>query len=261
MTDIGTDQPENSKYNVSHLIRLTDMDGRSINVVSERLMHIINKIKIDEIRTVLDIGSVNATDSIDLARVFEDATIYTFEPVPANQEICQEHIDSVATDIQERIYLQRIALDNQTGPMAFWELDELAAGKRGKLNRGIGSKYQIINPDTQPWEHNVQRQITVVGYRLDDWCKEFNISRIDAIHMDVQGSELDIFNGAGSMLNNVQFIIATVGIKPRYHKHAMKADIDTYLLTQGFVEWQPARRISHEYNADVIYLNTRLANY
>lgn len=261
MTDNVIDQPSNRKHNESHLIRLTNANGYHINVISERLMHIINKIKTDEIRIVLDIGSVTALDSINLARVFEDAAIYTFEPVPANHESCQEHISSQTTDIQERIHLQRIALNDQTGPMTFWELDEFAAAKRGKLNRGISSKHQIINPDVQRWEHNVQRPITVVGYRLDDWCKEYNIDRVDVIHMDVQGAELDVLNGAGSMLDNVQFIMATVGIKPRYHKHIMKADIDMYLQKRGFVEWLPARRISHDYNADVIYLNTQIANY
>jgi len=261
MEDNVIDQPNNRRYNESHLLRLINPNGYHINVISERLMHIINKIKTDEIRIVLDIGSINAADSVCLARIFEDANIYTFEPVATNYESCEQYVSRQTTDIIERIYLQRIALNNQTGPMTFWELDEFSAVKRGKLNRGISGKYQIINPDTRPWEHNVQRPITVVGYRLDDWCKEQEIDRVDAIHMDVQGAELDVLNGAGVMLDNVQFIMATVGVKPRYQQQAMKADIDTYLLNRGFIEWLPARRISHEYNADVIYLNTRLANY
>lgn len=261
MIDKTQRQYDGYVYNASHMLRLTVPDGHNMDVMAERLMHIINKIQTDKITTVLDIGSMDAWESINLARVFEDADVYTFEPVKANFEICELNVSQHPTDITDRIHLQRIALNDKTGAMTFWELDEVAAAKRGKLNRGIGSKYQIMNPDMWPWEHNVQRPVTVVGYRLDDWCKENNISQVDAIWMDAQGAELDILKGAGSMLDTVQFIITEAGLKPYYHGHTMKSDIDAYLSEHGFIEWIPARRISHEYEADVIYLNTRTANF
>lgn len=247
--------------NASCLVRITSPTGHNMTVMAERLMHIINKIQTEKVLTILDIGSMDAWESINLARTFIDANVYTFEPVKANFEMCQQNVSTQDQSVQDRISLQRIALNNITGPMTFWELDEVAAAKRGKLNRGIGSKYQIMNPDMWPWEHNAQRAVTVVGYRLDDWCRENKIEKVDAIWMDAQGAELDILQGAGSVLDTVQFIITEAGLKPYYHGHTMKADMDQYLLERGFVEWVPARRIAHEYEADVIYLNTRYANF
>lgn len=256
--DTNTDS---ERQNVSYLDLITDPVGHNMPVMAERLSHIINKIDPKQILTVLDIGSMDAWESINLARMFNEANVYTFEPVKANYEVCEQHVSQQTSQVQSRIHLQRIALNDTTGPMTFWELDDIAAAKRGKLNRGIGSKYQLMNPDMWPWEHNAQRPVTVVGYRLDDWCKDANISRVDAIWMDAQGAELDILRGAGSVLDTVQFIITEAGLKPYYHGHTMKADMDQYLLERGFVEWVPARRIAHEYEADVIYLNTRYANF
>lgn len=260
MTDDNFDPADEIK-NASCLDRLVHPKGHNMNVMAERLMHIINKIRPESILTVLDIGSMDAWESINLARTFEDATVYTFEPVKTNFEMCEQNVASQTESVQRRVHLQRIALNDVTGPMTFWELDDVAAAKRGKLNRGIGSKYQLMNPDMWPWEHNAQRPATVVGYRLDDWCKENSIERVDGIWMDAQGAELDILRGAGSVLDTVQFIITEAGLKPYYHGHTMKADMDQYLTERGFIEWIPARRIAHEYEADVIYLNTRYANF
>jgi 2-O-methyltransferase len=261
MTITVNDDTGEHTNNASCIDMISFPTGHNMNVMAERLSHIINKIQIENVITVLDIGSMDAWESINLARVFNDATVYTFEPVKANFEICEQNLSAQPQSVQDRVKLQRIALNNTTGPMTFWELDEMAAAKRGKLNRGIGSKYQIMNPDMWPWEHNAQRPVTVVGYRLDDWCKENNVERVDAIWMDAQGAELDILQGAGSVLDTVQFIITEAGLKPYYHGHTMKTDMDQYLLERGFVEWVPARRIAHEYEADVIYLNTRYANF
>ena len=230
-------------------------------VLTERLMHVINKIDTGQLLTILDIGCTDALESINLAMIFNDADIYSFEPVRFNYEVCEENIDKQQESLRSRIHLQRIALNNTTGPMVFWELDEFTAAKHGRLNREISSKYEIMNPDAQYWEHNVQRPVTVIGYRLDDWCKESDIKRVDLILMSVQGAELDVLQGAGSILDTVQFVITRVGTKPRYHNQVMKPDLDQYMTASGFIEWLPARRVANTYELDIIYLNTRYANF
>ena len=257
---VNESDSDDRKRNISYLDFLKDPSGYNMPMVAERLSHIINKINPEEILTILDIGSMDAWESINLAKMFNEATVYAFEPVKANFEICEHNVEQQTEKIQSRIHLQRIALNDQTGPMTFWELDDVAAAKRGNLNRGIGSKYQLMNPDMQPWEYNAQRLVTVVGYRLVDWCRENNIDCIDAIWMNVCGSELDVLRGADTILDNIQFIITKAGLKPYYYGHNMKTDIDQYLKKHGFIEWVPARRIIYKYDADVIYLNTRYAN-
>jgi FkbM family methyltransferase len=243
--------------NDNYMDLLRKPKGHNMNVMAERFNHIINKIDPNTIKVLLEVGSMDAWESINMARIFKDASIYTFEPVPYNIERCRENIAN-HPDVANRIFLQEIAANDITGPMTFWALDIEAAKVKNNLNHGIGSKFKIMNPDMWFWEHNQQKAINVKGYRLDDWCKNLLINCVDGIWMDAQGSELDILKGAGSIINNVRFIITEAGLIPYYEGQSLKSNIDEYLINYGFVEYKPAARAAHEYEADVIYLNTNL---
>ena len=231
--------------------------GHNMNVMAERLNHIIDKIDPTQIKTLLEIGSMDAWESVNLARVFTDARVFTFEPVPYNANRCRDNI-FLHREVSDRIFLQEMAMNDVTGPMTFWALDiEEAARHKPRVNHGIGSKFKLMNPDMWAHEHNQQTEIIVNGYRLDDWCRGMYIDRVDGIWMDAQGAELDILKGAGDVLDNVQFIITEAGLKPYYEGHTLKNDIDAYLWSRGFAEYAPARHISHEYECDTIYLNVK----
>jgi FkbM family methyltransferase len=249
--------------NENHMERLVDPTGHNMSVMAERLNHIINKIRIDEVLTVLDIGSMDGWETINLARVFHDARIHCFEPVPSNYTICEKHIKQYLDEVQRRnVTLHRLALNDRTGSMTFHAIDEYEASRRGKINRGMGSKYQLIDPDMWPWEHNKQHPITVAGFTLTDWAAENSIDRVDGIWMDVQGAELDVLKGISpELFSKIQFIITEAGLKPYYHGQSLKVQMDELLEKQGFVEWLPAQQIAHEYEANVIYLNRALCNF
>lgn len=248
--------------NENHLEQLLRTTGHNMTVMAERLNHIINKINVPEVKTILDVGSMDGWESINLARVFHDATVHCIEPVPKNYTLCESHIDQFFSDQKERVILHRIALNDKTGPMTFHAIDEQAASKRGKINRGMGSKFELMDPDMWPWEHNKQMPITVMGYTMTDWAAENGIDRIDGVWMDVQGAELDVLKGISHRLfAGLQFIITEAGLKPYYHGQCLKEDMDQLLLSKGFIEWVPARQIAHEYEANVIYLNQALCNF
>jgi len=246
--------------NTNHMDLLINPTGHNMNVMAERFMHVINKINPAEIKVLLEIGSMDAWESANMARVFTDAHIHCFEPVAYNFGQCRARIAEQPSDISNRIHLHNIAMNDATGPMEFWELDIEAASIK-KLNHGIASKFKLIDPDMWPWEHNQQRMVTVEGWRLDDWCNANNIARVDGIWMDAQGAELDILKGAGTVLNGIQFVMTEAGLKPYYHGHTMKSDMDAYMAGFGFTEWKPATVKAHEFEVDLIYLNTNLVNF
>ena len=229
-----------------------------MRVIANRLLHIVHKINTNKILTFLDVGSTNAVTSLNLTKIFDNSMVYTFEPVRQNYEQCEKTVNKHLAKIKGRIQLQRIALDSVTGPLPFWEINDTVAAKHGAVNRGMNSKREILNPRTTAYEYNIQRQTTVVGYRLDEWCIANNVSNIDGMLMDVQGSELDVLVGAGSVLGTVQFIIADLYTKPYFHMQPSKSEIDAYLESQGFVEWVPARLAISSLKMSVIYLNSKL---
>ena len=249
----------NNEFHLENMLRTT---GHNMPVMVERLNHIINKINVPEVKTILDVGSMDAWESINLSRIFHDAKVHCIEPVPENYVICESHLNQFASDHIDRITLHRLALNDRTGPMTFHAIDETEAKKRGKVNRGMGSKYELMDPDMWPWEHNKQMPITVMGYTMTDWAAENGIDRIDGVWMDVQGAELDVLKGiSDGLFAGLQFIITEAGLKPYYHGQSLKEDMDQLLATKGFIEWVPARQIAHEYEANVIYLNQAICNF
>lgn len=232
--------------------------GYNMSVLAERLQHLLPVIDLNSWRNILDIGAMDGWEGVNLAKVFPDATIHAFEPSRANCERCIKTYMLQPAHIRSRIGLSQIALNDTTSTIEFYAVDEeKAAAVKGKVNTGMGSLLQLENPDMWPWEHNAQISTTVQGYRLDDWCRETNTETVDAIWMDVQGAELKVLRGAENTLANIQVIMTEAGVKPYYHGHTLKPDIDQYLASKGFVELESAREQAHEYEINAIYVNTK----
>lgn len=246
--------------NDEYLHRLRDM--QDVNpTIPERLLHIINKIDPTKINVILNIGSVDGWIGTNLAFIFHHAQVHTFDPVRYNIETCNRNRQTTRLEVQNRTHLHQLALNDTTGPMKFWELDEFIASKKGRVNRAISSKYKLIDPVTAPWEYSQQHEVTLNGHRIDDWCSVNSIESVNAIYMSVNGAELDILRGAGRFLENVQFIITEASITPYYQNQNLLHELDAFLKQQGFVEWLPARRFVNSHNVDVIYLNTNFATF
>ena len=234
--------------------------GYNMDVLAERLNHLRSVVDLDSWRTILDVGAMDGWEGTNLAKVFPDARIYAFEASRNNCERCTKTYMAQPYHVRARIGLSNIALTDETGFMQFWAVDEDAAANypgKGKINAGMGSILKLKDPDMWPWEHNAQMAIDVMGYRLDDWCREAKVETVDAIWMDVQGAELKVLGGAGKMLENVQVIMTEAGVEAYYEGHNMKSDLDQFLQQQGFVELESARQQAHRYEVNAIYVNRR----
>jgi len=65
---------------------------------------------------------------------------------------------------------------------------------------------------------------------LDHFIDKNNIGNIDFIKIDVQGAELDIFQGASKTLQNVLKVVCEVEFIPLYENQPLFGDICNYLI-------------------------------
>lgn len=232
--------------------------GYNMDVLAERLSHLRGVVDLDSWRTILDIGAMDGWESVNMAKVFTEAKVYAFEPSRTNCDRCVKTYMTQPASVRGRIALSSVALTESSGPIKFWAVDEDKAQQaKGKVNWGMGSMLQLMDPDMWPWEHNAQMGVDVRGYSMDDWCSEAGVPSVDAIWMDVQGGELHVLKGGINTLRNVQVIMTEAGVKPYYHGHTLKPDIDRFLDGLGFAELESARQQAHEYEVNAIYVNTR----
>jgi FkbM family methyltransferase len=239
-------------------ILLSNPIGRNMDGLAERINHVKDKVDLNSWKVIMDIGAMDGWEAVNFARVFPDALVFSFEPSPANVERCKATYALQSHTTIKNMALVNAAVTNKTGPIEFYAIDEEIAAQHGNVNWGMGSTLQIVDPKVLPWENSVQKTITAKGTRLDDFCTEFKIDKVDALWIDVQGAELHVLEGAGKVLENVQVIFTEAGLKPYYHGHGLKPEIDAFLETNGFVEIESARELHAQgLEVNAIYVNKR----
>jgi hypothetical protein len=247
--------PEDLERNQSFTGLLRNPTGPGMDMMAERLGHLIPLIDFGNIRTIIDIGAAHGYESLNMARVFTNARVHAFEPTPGHYEHCIGLFSQQPTEIRSRITIDNMALNDRDGPIKFYPLDETRARSS---NTGVASKYQFMDPGIFGHELNIQKEIEVPAACLDTMCRIRGLQP-DIIWMDAQGSELDILTGGiGIALPSAKIIMTEAGIKPYYAGQSLKPDIDRLLEESGFVELATARRLSHEYEVDTIYVRNDL---
>lgn len=74
--------------------------------------------------------------------------------------------------------------------------------------------------------------------RLDDVLAEQGVSRVAAMKLDTQGSELSILRGGERTLATCSLVDIEVEFNPIYRRQALFCDVDRFLRDRGFVLWR-----------------------
>lgn len=226
------------------------------SMVAQRLSCLVGKSDLTNIKQILDIGSWHLGQSIEFSRVFKDAKIDAFEPVPDSYQFCLKRIEELDEQQKRRIRVHNLALGNTEGVIPFYPVD---ASLSSTPNIGASSMFRFIDGlNGSPFGQKlVQNEIKVKSNTLDNWCKANNVTEVDIMWVDVQGAELLVFRGAENILTHTRIIMTEVGLKPYYQGHTIKVDIDQFLTNLGFRELEGAFEINVPgYEANTIYIKT-----
>lgn len=212
---------------------------------------ISSKIDFDSINVIFDLGSRDGYQSVEFRNWFPNARIIAFE---ANPNLIN-HMHQVTNGYD--IEIVNYAVGNENKITDFYIAN---------ANIGASSLLQTNQHfRSQEWP---QYKTNVTMVRIDDWCKNNNISYIDILWVDVQGAERIVFEGVGDLLNNVKAICTEVEVEHMYHGSTLKEELDEYLLTHGFIEAQtfhmcPEENLTYDYlkkfqgEVDVTYINKK----
>lgn len=202
---------------------------------------------------IFDIGGCEGLDSLRYARLFPKARIFIFEPVPKNQEIIKKHI---LENLNTNITLIPIALWSRQSIKSFYlssgfphEFDENSYTGDWDFGNKSGSLLRPVIKNQHKWlEFNTK--IRVKCDTIDNFCKQKNITKINFIHMDVQGGELEVLKGSKAMISTVDMIWLETSEIELYQSQKTKMTIDFFMLRNNFIE------IFHKGNGpfgDVLY--------
>ncbi len=204
----------------------------------------------DNIEVVFDIGSLHALESVEFAKEFKNAKIFTFEANPVSYEFCL-----LNTKNYPSVTVTNEAVNDFDGSCKFYPIDKdktITTWEDGNL--GASSLYRA-NGSYDHIEKYVQYEIEVPCTRLDTFCKKNNLTKIDIIWMDLQGAELKALQSLGQLLETVQIIHTELEIKPMYEDQCLFDEVYNFLLDNGFVlEWG---NTNVEFFSNYIFRNRR----
>lgn len=163
-----------------------------------------------EPKVILDIGSLNGIESIFLSEFFPNAKIFTFEPNPESFKIVK-----FLTNNYQNIKVFNLAASNKNKKNKFYITPNLGTCSiLEPIGGPAGNEFEIIE---------------VLHERIDSFALKHNIKVIDAIWMDVQGSESLVLEGMGKLLNTVKVLKTELGKKSYYKEQTLSNEILSYL--------------------------------
>jgi FkbM family methyltransferase len=205
--------------------------------------------------TILDIGACEGEDSIRYARSFPNARIFSFEPLPANQELIRTHFERYEVKHAELIPL---ALSAASGNAAFHvssgHPSNLISGKNGDYGNKSSSLLPPISENPIYGWIEFNKTISIPTTTLCEFCQKRGISQIDFIHMDVQGAELLVLQGSGKKLKDISTIWLEVSDEAIYQEQPVRSQVMSFMKEKGFILALETRR---EKEGDQFYVNSR----
>ena len=207
---------------------------------------------------VLDIGACEGEDSIRYRRMFPMAMVYSFEPLPSNLSRIEDNLLHFGVD--DLIEVLPFALSDTEGSAMFYVSSGVPPQKRNDENWNYGNKSSSLLEPTIGLKENYawldfQETIEVKTKRLDAFCQEKNLQQIDFIHMDVQGAELKVLEGAGTSLKLVKAIWTEVENVELYKSQPLKRDVESFLRSHGFIKLTEA---VSDVSGDQFYINQKM---
>lgn len=183
---------------------------------------------------IFDIGACEGESSVRYSRLFPNAAVHAFEPLPANFNWIRKHIEYYRAG---GVVPHQLCLSDQPGEIPFF----VSAGKPegvADADWDYGNKSSSILP---PGEHQAgwlrfNEQVLVPATTLKQFCAENQIGAVDFIHMDVQGAELMVLDGAGDFIRNIRAIWLEVEAVELYKGQPLKEEVEAYLETRGFIK-------------------------
>jgi FkbM family methyltransferase len=185
--------------------------------------------------TIFDIGACEGEDSIRYARLFPASRVFAFEPLPRNLAIAERLI---GTSGVTNVRLIPCALAESDGEADFHVSSGHPPDVPETSDWDYGNKSSsLLPPDAHtkihPWVH-FDEVIRVPVRTVLSVAHEWDLDRVDFMHIDVQGAELKVLQGAGDLLATVTAIWLEVEAVPLYRDQPLRDEVAEFLSAHGF---------------------------
>lgn len=145
-------------------------------------------------KVYFDVGANNGNQFLNLSANDPNVEVFAFEPTPELQIIIESKVKNLPN-----YKLIKAAVSDYNGVSEF--------NVAGQSDWGSSSLLKFSKKSETDWpgrsDFKVTEKINVNVIRLDSFIEENNITSIDYLHIDTQGSDLNVLKGLGDKLKIV----------------------------------------------------------
>ena len=172
--------------------------------------------QINQIKTIIDIGSNKGQFSLLAKSLFPEVKIFSFEP----QIEC--------------LNLQRTILGEKNVKYFNFGLGNIIKKTNFYITNREDSSSFLKPTQIKMNKYKTKKIEKISVKRLDRIIKKNEIKRPSIMKLDVQGYELEVLKGSKKILRNIDFIIAEISFKQVYKKQVTKKKLLQFLNRNHF---------------------------
>jgi FkbM family methyltransferase len=148
---------------------------------------------------LFDVGAHWGQDSLDITENNQNVICHAFEPTPELARLLR--IAAEARNMKDRYHIHECAISDFDGKQLF----HMVEGDTGSASlNDFSDNLHETWPGRIDFAVRESKEVDV--YRLDTWLNTFapEITQIDHLHIDAQGSDLAVLRGLGEKISMVQ---------------------------------------------------------
>lgn len=192
-------------------------------------------------KTILDIGANVGQFAVAAAKMFPDATVYSFEPDPDTVQALRKNVSAI-----ERVKVRELALGEEPGEVVFNVNKNTQVSSILPLHPGRLEAF----PDA-----TVTKTINVPLDTLDRVFRNVEMESPILLKIDVQGYEDRVLKGAVELLQRVDYILFEASMKQLYEGERTFVEMIKLMEGFGYVFLRPLNHHVSPLNGEVIEMD------
>jgi FkbM family methyltransferase len=174
---------------------------------------------------IIEAGAYEGAETIRMAYLWPQGTIYAFEPVPEAYEHLRQRAQGVPS-----IHTYPVALGNKTGTSTIY-----LARNTHQPDRICGSSSLLPPKEHLTYDQDISfpEKAKVAITTLDQWAKDHYVDHIDLLWLDMQGTELTLLKSS-DIAKTAKAIYIELEFVEAYKGQQLYPEVRAYLEKQGY---------------------------
>jgi FkbM family methyltransferase len=195
------------------------MTNSEIYVRISDWIRIVQSLGTFEVKTIMEIGSMNGEDAEILSGFFQSRDVHIIEAHPLfAKQIAEKYLD---------FFVSNIAASNYDGRYIFNSVTPDSSN--------LGMSSLLEREENYPSYDIVYEPLEVPCLRMDSYCAIMEMDSIDLLKIDVEGFSYEVLEGFGDALDIVKCIHVECEHESVWKGQKLYPDVERLLIDKGFI--------------------------